>query len=197
MRLVAPKSISNKFLRCDGYQRGSFETCVNVCREGGRLGGTVIDVGAHVGTWSVRFVPFFTKIVAIEADRTFLPFLAENVPVATIINARLGIDSRLDDIAMMYGRVDLIKIDIDGPNSSVIEGAMWLLDRDDPMLCIEMVSNEFFDDEALELLHSMHYFSHAHFGKDFIFVRNFKPASVPIMVEEHNNAHHPSPHLAS
>ncbi len=184
MRLVAPKSISKKFLRCDGYQRGSFETCINVCREGGKLGGTVIDVGAHVGTWSTRFVPFFTKVVAIEADEMLLPFLAENVPSATIINARVGIDSRLDDIAMVYGRVDLIKVDIDGANSSVIDGARWLLDRDDPMLCIEMVSNDVFDDESMELLSSMQYFPHAHFGKDFMFARNFEPAWLPTMIEE-------------
>lgn len=164
-----PKDISEFFLRKDGYQRGSFEMAVNICREHKRLG-TVVDIGAHIGTWSMRFIRNFRRVIAIEANEEYLPWLRCNAPTATIIHAFIDGSAKASLDTFVDESVDLIKIDIDAPIGALIAGAHRLLTESKPIICAEMIHNDIPDDAGYDALMNVGYREIAHYNKDFMFV---------------------------
>ncbi len=124
---------------------------------------TAVDIGAHVGTWSVNMASRFGRVLAFEpvaAHREcfVLNVTAENVelfPVACGAGAKLVSITRdphnsgashvggAGDIEMIaldslgLSDVDLIKMDVEGYEANVIAGARETILRCRPIICAE------------------------------------------------------------
>lgn len=143
-------------------------------------GGVLLDVGAHVGRWSIRLSPKALHVVAVEANpttaRTLRRHLAMNdVHNVTVLemaawdeetdlriedpNGRLDgggarvyeadpdqpaevLGRRLDHGLIMsmfahYGRLDLVKMDVEGADLHALRGMSGLLAEYRPAMIIE------------------------------------------------------------
>ena len=154
-------------------------------------GGTFVDVGAHVGWYTLqaaRAVGPRGHVIAVEPNPEILPQLRDNIrasgvgafvvvaPVAcsdsettltlyaasrantgetslSAINAGQAKGAtasysvrarRLDDIVKEAhtGRVDAVKIDVEGAEFLVLKGAAETLDRDKPVVSLELVDEQ-------------------------------------------------------
>ena len=122
----------------------------------------VIDVGAHIGTWAKDLSGAFRTVVAFEPVPSNIECLRRNVPSARIEAVALGAKpgrvnlSPVDDnTGACYvwpdGEIsaecrtldsynlapDAIKIDVEGQELSVLQGAVETLTTYWPALCIE------------------------------------------------------------
>lgn len=112
---------------------------------------TVIDVGAWCGTWSKAIEPFANKVVAFEPDPVHFHCLEKNctincIPRNQAVGSKDGFVSLTEDdftqakrvagdgnIPMVtldgleYNDVDLVKIDVEGYEMEVLEGAKKIL----------------------------------------------------------------------
>ncbi len=52
-------------------------------------GGTFIDVGAHVGTWTIRLAPYFKRVIAFEPDPRGWQVLSKNLRLNGIENVEI------------------------------------------------------------------------------------------------------------
>jgi FkbM family methyltransferase len=133
-------------------------------------GDAIVDVGANVGTHSLAFAARFPRspIVAIEPQPFVFALLAANAVVngySGIEALNVGCDDRtsvapagddagkpvlfapLDELALP-GRVQLIKIDVEGTEDAVIRGARETIERDRPRIYFAVS-----DAPALEACH--------------------------------------------
>jgi FkbM family methyltransferase len=117
---------------------------------------TAVDVGAHVGYWSRRLAADFEFVVAYEAEPVHAACHARNIAnpnvmlheialsdhagtvnfVTTILNSGMshvsnqGVSVACEPLDRWKHRdVDLIKIDVEGHEYEVIQGAIRLLDE--------------------------------------------------------------------
>jgi FkbM family methyltransferase len=154
----------------------------------------VIDVGAHVGFWSDVFAQSFQRVVAIEPIPENFNCLVHNVPFITYINkacsdapgtVRLhnpaphnsgawetgdGVEVETITIDSLGLDPDLIKIDVQGYEQRVIDGALATIDRCHPVLCVEAVKNDQRDDRLIAAIEALGYRVAEQIRKDFIFV---------------------------
>ncbi len=154
-------------------------------------GGTFVDVGAHVGWYTLKAAKVVGPkghVIAVEPNRETLVKLRDNIrasgvspivvvaPVAcsdseatltlyatsrsntgesSLSSANASQDStiaasypvrtrRLDDIVKeaRVGRVDAIKIDVEGAEFLVLKGSAETLDRDRPIVAVELIDRQ-------------------------------------------------------
>ena len=136
------------------------------CRSRDKKFNTVLDIGAWCGTWSAEFAPYCKKIYAIEPDRTHVECLLKNLSSfdnIELLDYAVGdIETRVSltddnftqakriysigDILMKtvdsfkFEDVDLIKIDVEGFEMNVLQGAKDTL-KDCNFLMIELNNN--------------------------------------------------------
>ena len=124
-----------------------------------------IDVGAHVGLWSMQLVRLFESVVAFEPLRAHRDCFERNVDLerATVIPCALGAQRgavrfrtgtgssgdtwvvgpgmvpmrRLDEIGLDGHAVDFLKVDCEGYELFVLRGAERLLRRYKPVVVVE------------------------------------------------------------
>lgn len=126
---------------------------------------TAIDVGAHVGIFTCRMLASFNQTVAIEPCAENAACLKANAPQASILEMaaldRDGLASLRRDDPANSGRwsiaagdggttrcvmldslgirqVDLLKIDTEGTELQVLQGAKEMLARDRPTVIVEL-----------------------------------------------------------
>lgn len=134
-----------------------------------------LDVGAHIGLWAKELSEKFTKIIAFEPMPEYRICLLENVKKVEVLPFALGayngtinmiktpgatghtycslfpgyeVEMRaLDSFSLTH--VDFIKIDAEGFESEILEGAAGLLLRDKPIVNIEQKAHEYSVDHLL------------------------------------------------
>jgi len=122
-------------------QRGIENTICRLLRQRARPGALAIDVGANFGFVSCTMSIAGMQVVALEMDGRILPTLRRNLAAfdAVVIEARVGNGSngslRLDDL--VSGSPSLVKIDTDGDEVAVLEGAVATLRRSHPTIIVE------------------------------------------------------------
>ncbi len=124
---------------------------------------TAVDIGAHIGTWSVNMASRFKKVIAFEPVDEHRECFAENVQADNVelISAALGAapgsvsisrdannsgashvkgDGSVPMItldSLCLADVDLIKMDVEGYEANVIAGGKETLLRWKPIVCCE------------------------------------------------------------
>jgi FkbM family methyltransferase len=129
--------------------------------------GTVVDVGAHVGLWSIPLARFAHKVIAIEAEHETAELLRSNL----IRNALTNVVVRevlLGDPRKLYKRgnlaaptgenyyleggnkqsvtldslinekIEFIKIDVEGMEPEVLDGARRIINNSRPIIFLEV-----------------------------------------------------------
>ena len=125
-----------------------------------------IDIGAHVGLWTMHLCKWFKHVEAFEPNADLMPCFLRNVPMAnvslhgvalgphngtcglrrfdgnsghTMHAGVMGVGSvpmeRLDEYS--FEGVDFIKIDVEGYEPGVIEGARETIMRCRPIMVVE------------------------------------------------------------
>lgn len=144
----------------DKFDFASLRTAVNHSPRRG----VAVDVGAHVGSWSVHLSRWFREVIAFEPNDVNYECLIANtkgIPNILCCNAALGKDKsvgsvtkhgtnsgcyrvvdgndfqivRLDDFGLM--ELDLLKIDVEGFEGAVIAGSMDVIGTYRPTIMIE------------------------------------------------------------
>ena len=152
--------------------RGTYQfDRIKLCIESTKEKRTYIDVGAHVGLWSMHFVKHFKKIEAFEPIPDHRECFHTNVDGNYVLHSfalgkKRGIVSlkweddntghtHLDDdgnvtaeIKLLddfnFKDVDLIKIDVEGYELFVCEGAKKTIKEWKPVICIEQKDHGYF-----------------------------------------------------
>ena len=165
--------------RCFAY--GSWEPeLIQLVSKTVRSGFTVIDIGAHIGYYSLlfsRLVGPTGHVIAFEPVPRNFEFLCENIKLNNCTNVetqnravldhyqriRIEISESdplpvgvsfvnpedkgdtlveavsLDDVLLRRpGRVDLLKVDAEGAEGKVLDGARSLIERDHPVIMMEV-----------------------------------------------------------
>ena len=153
-----------------------------------------VDVGAHVGSFTVRYAEIFDSVIAIEPINT--DYLFDNIAhLGNVVVQPVGISNTrttlyahnpapdnsgawelraepndspirvitLDDIELHA--CDLIKVDCQGHELAIVQGATETIQQHRPTLQLEKPNTELQD-----LLHSMDYKLIEKAGKDWIWV---------------------------
>lgn len=145
------------------YQAKKQRAAIEVCKTLGRTG-LAIDIGAHIGHWSVTLADHFVQVLAFEPVEAHRACWSLNVLKA---NARLagyalgdqaghvhmqveagnsgnssvrldGGDVPMDTLdAMGFEGVDFIKIDVEGFEANVLRGGLATIERDRPVMVVE------------------------------------------------------------
>lgn len=135
-----------------------------------RSGETVIDVGANYGDSSIWWSKVFgAKVIAFEPLEDIFRILVENIKMnrANVIpfnlalgtgkpitgvaegsmftknqgdNTKMLHSKRLDDFR--FGKIDLLKIDVEGFEIEVLEGSMSAIERYHPKIILETHTSE-------------------------------------------------------
>ena len=112
-------------------------------------GALFLDIGAHVGTWAVRAGRTFKRVMAFEPDPKWSSMLRKNVEANSLGNVEVfqvavSSSSNGNTRAIDSYHVDptLIKIDVEGNESKVLEGAVETLKRSHPRLVVETHTSE-------------------------------------------------------
>ena len=140
-------------------------------------GDLFVDVGAHLGTWTLRMLPVFRRVVAFEPHPvTFEALQSATAPHnhVEVLKFAVGRDNgradlwlydrpghssvcghptfeelkrtptgvipvevRALDKVLLPGRLSLLKVDTEGYEVDVLEGARMVIARYRPSLCIE------------------------------------------------------------
>lgn len=179
------------------YQPQHIQHAVHLCRSR-RL---AVDVGAHVGFWSYYLAAAFATVHAFEPNDTFAHCFERNVRAKNVKLHRMALGEaqrkvelevdwentgathvragsagsipmrRLDDYGLEA--VDFIKIDVEGYERLVLEGARETLARCQPVVIVEQkeFSDRYGDERfaASELLLAMGAVQLAEVVKDRIF----------------------------
>jgi FkbM family methyltransferase len=125
-----------------------------------------IDVGAHVGLWSMHLVKRFSRVIAFEPSPEHVLCLARNVPTGNIevFRVALGESAGWGNLAFEPGssggthivrndkagnilirqlddfnfkKVGFIKIDVEGFELFVVQGGELVICRDHPVIVVE------------------------------------------------------------
>jgi hypothetical protein len=118
--------------------------CIEIVEHLSGPGKVFLDVGAHIGWYSVLAALKGSRVVAFEADPErmwrCLQHFALNKIHAEAVPGRAGVDSQVDRAVLDLGlpRVDLLKIDTDGHEPQVLAGAARTLERWHPTILLEV-----------------------------------------------------------
>jgi FkbM family methyltransferase len=144
-----------------------------------RPGGSLVDVGSHVGRWCIRASQFYRSILAFEPDPNTNSILRRNIARNNIHNIRVFATAlsnhrgqatlfnygpaacnslrsehssgrpitssgtlvrarRLDDYSDYFHSPMVLKIDVEGEELKVLEGAAVTLDEYKPIIVVEV-----------------------------------------------------------
>lgn len=142
------------------YQRAQRETALKHCDKFRRA----IDIGAHVGLWTLPLTARFTHVIAFEPHAPFIEILRKQAPMADTYRRALGnkveiksmsINSDNSGIAYIddcgtadkvtvdvldsfgFSDVDFIKIDCEGYELPILQGANETLKNSDAVIIVE------------------------------------------------------------
>lgn len=145
------------------YQRNKFEAAVALVPRTRR--GLALDVGAHVGLWTLQMLEVFRQVIAFEPDPEKHACFARNLPnephcvllrialgnkfryvslnqkpgtsLKTYVNLNPGnvVMHRLDDLGIVG--VDFLKVDCEGFDYYVLVGGEKTIRRDLPIIVTE------------------------------------------------------------
>lgn len=187
------------------YQHEKYKTAVKLCRRFDHA----VDVGAHVGSWTLQMLADFAHVTAFEPNAVIWPYFRANVPddgrvelwrlalgatrqqVSLIEKAGTNLKThvsskvldrfaagnpvpmaRLDDFNVPT--VDFLKIDCEGYDFFVVQGAAATIQRDRPVIIVEQkpgVASRRYglaDDQAVDLLRGWGYSVSAVLNGDYI-----------------------------
>lgn len=141
------------------YQYTKFQVAMKHVREWR----TAVDIGAHVGTWSMHLAKKFKKVVAFEPEPTHVECFRQNVVGQNIELHQVALGNaegtagfeyetgssggthlmpgdavkvcRLDDFNLEH--VDFIKIDVEGYELYAVQGGETTIRQNHPTLIVE------------------------------------------------------------
>jgi FkbM family methyltransferase len=184
------------------FDRDSYEMCMRRVEDFR----TAIDCGAHVGSWAMPMAQVFDTVYAFEPYPGNFNYLGsnsrhqKNLKIYNIavgdVEGTIGIspgtensgqwhiddsgrkvnmiplDSMFDEIS----DVDFIKIDVEGYELPVLQGAKKLIDRDNPVIMLEMNGlserYNYTDRDLRDYVVRIGYKQVAAQNKDFLFARS-------------------------
>lgn len=142
------------------YQRAQRETALKYCDQFRNA----IDIGAHVGLWTLPLTARFSHVIAFEPHAPFVEILRKQAPMAKTYEFALGCSSNMkkmsinsdnsgiayiDDLGTQSGiamtmldsyglsNVDFIKIDCEGYELPILKGANETLRNNDAVIIVE------------------------------------------------------------
>jgi hypothetical protein len=128
----------------------------------GLKGGLFVDVGAGEGGYTIMLSNNYKKIIAVEPNPARSARLSQNILLNHITNVdicRVRLSDKaersaqtLDDLVPKNTIIDLLKIDVDGPELSVLKGGQDCLRRTNVLMVEVRKSTE---TAELELMHSV------------------------------------------
>ena len=161
-----------------------------------------IDIGANVGLWSCDLVEKFEKVIAFEPVKDFIECYRKNVKKDNffVYECALGKEESYIKMNIVEGNtghthidknsigkgniplktldsfnftnVDLIKIDVEGYENDILQGALHTIQYNKPVLVIEQQKHEYQDDSkslpAVRFLETLGYRVIGQYNKDFI-----------------------------
>lgn len=175
-RFAASVKVAESVRRVGGIENGLCRLILKECV----AGGCVLDIGANYGFVSLVMAAAVGpsgRVHSFEADPLIGDALAGNVRLnnlehrCTVVHGFVGKESdgkrlvSIDEYVQQHAieRLDFIKIDVDGPDLQVLEGARRSLERFHPVVVIEMTGDQ---SEIVALLRSFGYQCCDMFGKD-------------------------------
>lgn len=144
------------------YQYRKIAYAVELCRDANRLG-LAVDVGAHVGLWSMILAKNFARVAAFEPMRDHVECLRLNCPDNVEVH-RVALSSQRDTLMVWIDRAfsgdahvsavegvkvraaaldsyalspDLLKLDVEGFESPVLIGAADTIMIHRPVVVVE------------------------------------------------------------
>lgn len=166
-RFSAPVKTAATVRERGGIENGLCRLILEQCSEGA----IALDVGANYGFVSLvmaHAVGASGQVHSFEADRDILGGLRTNIAdnevgkrcqvVHAFVSATSSPPERIsvDDYVATHrlARVDFLKIDVDGPDAEVLEGARKTLERFHPVIAIEMTQDH---DRIIDMLAELGY----------------------------------------
>lgn len=116
-------------------------------------GWTCVDVGANYGFLSIimaKTAQATGKVISFELDETIFNVLKENISKNNLdsvcVVRNIGVSQKpgndLDVLLSEHAAIHLIKIDTDGSDFKILKGAEKIIQRDLPVIVIEMTENQ-------------------------------------------------------
>jgi len=180
------------------YQWKARDAAIQICDQR-RI---CLDIGANVGLWSCDLVENFEKVIAFEPVQEFIQCYRKNVKKDNyfVYECALGKENSFINMNIVEGNtghthidkssfgrgaiplktldsfnfsdIDLIKIDVEGHENDILQGALETIERNRPVLVIEQQKHEYQNDmetlPAIKLLQSIVYKVVNQFNKDWI-----------------------------
>tara|TARA_B100000131_G_scaffold313989_1_gene350139 strand:+ start:2788 stop:3483 length:696 start_codon:yes stop_codon:yes gene_type:complete len=159
---------------------------------------TALDIGAHVGYWTIAMLEDFKKVYSFEASEENYNCLLENCKNANTYNVAIGESEGLCDLVLEAGNnsgsyrtisgcsiemrtidsfkindVSYIKVDVQGDELKVIKGAAKTIEKFRPVLSVEAIYNKNIDIPLLTfIVKDLGYKLLDVSSKDYIFIPN-------------------------
>lgn len=178
-------------LKVFDHQKFLYEEAILLCNNF-RI---AIDIGAHIGLFSTKMCNDFKTVYSFEP--MFYEYLKQNVPEAIVYPCGISSTekefkfsvkpthtgmSRIDENGLHnikcksldsfnFKNVDLIKIDVEGHESFVIDGAYNFFKNNDPIIIIE-INDKKITKNILKKLTDVGYETVSKHGVDYILRKN-------------------------
>lgn len=170
---------------------------------------TAIDIGAHIGTWTYNLAPRFQTVRCFEPIRAHRECFARNIEAENVIMYPIALGATRGQVAMYtndtssgdswvkfdgecdtpmetldsfdFVDVDLMKLDCEGFEESVLRGGQETIIRCQPVVCVEQkrdMARKFGLEPqgAVRFLESLGYKVATEIGGDFLCVPPTAPA---------------------
>lgn len=152
---------------------------INMVLNGTKRRGLALDVGAHVGFWSKELAKHFEEVISIEPNGGNYACLVENVHDIKHLNVacsnktgKIGLRNPSPDNSGAWETVegdeipcitidslnvnpDLIKIDVQGHEKHVLEGAVETIKRSRPAIMVEVQLNGHINHDLIGFITSL------------------------------------------
>src|SRR5436190_22972084 len=83
--------------------------------QGGRAGGTILEIGAGLGALTEHLIPMSSKVIAVERDRDLCPILREAFADAVT-------EGKLEIVEADAKKIDIVGLLAAGPAPRVVAG---------------------------------------------------------------------------